>query len=236
MEEESCPTISEGVCNYPYLPAIEGYEQTFRVNNLTTGEESTEERIFRGVSIESADTGSPSTESFGYDLISGDMTTNITVYCLPDGLISNEVQAMSENSAPGMQHGGGSFKTLYVNYEGVTYKKDPAPGDTWTQSMEWVVEMEDSPIDQFMFKTVSNFTYVGIETVNVPAGTFRAQRIDMDMVMKLGPLFSGNTFFQIASIPVTASSWNAECVGMVKYIYNAMDEEKVTELIEYSFP
>lgn len=232
----NCPLIPKGACGYPYLPAIEGYQQVFRVIDITTGDETSEKRVFTGVKNEIQGSDNPSAESFGYELLTSETTTDITIFCMPDGLLSNEVQALSENSTPGMQHGGGDFTTDYINYDGVTFKNDASPGDTWTQSMEWVITIENSPIDQLMFRTVSNFTYIGMETVVVPAGTFQAQRIDMDMEIRLGPLLSGDTFFQIARIPVTASSWHAECVGMVKYLYNAMEEEKVTELVEYSYP
>jgi hypothetical protein len=101
--------------------------------------------------------------------------------------------------------------------------------------MQWVVEMKESFISEFMLISSSTITYSGSETISVPAGTFTAHRIDMKMDFRVGPIFGGS-FLQIASIPITATSWNVDCLGTVKYIYNAMDEEKVIELVEASFP
>lgn len=229
---DSCQLIPEGVCYHPLFPAIEGYVQSYRVRNLTTGEESTEVRTFGAVEINNEE--EPQGQ-FSIELKTGEDIATIDAFCYPEGILVNETQAMAQMSDEGMGGSIGDFETKSINFNGFTYPKNLSPGDTWTQSMDWIVEMDSSFISEFMLKSVTTYTYVGTETVEVPAGTFTAHRIDMEVDFRVGPLFGGS-FMQIASIPASVSLWNVECIGTVKYVYNAMDEEKVIELTDYTFP
>lgn len=233
---EECASIPSGLCYLSFQPAIDGYTQTFRVVNKTTNEESLEVRKFGPIQINTQKPGEEREDRFSYDLISGEDLTNIEVYCRPEGLIVNDIPAISETGYQYSEYGGESFETLSINYEGVTYPRDPKPGEKWTLNMEWIVKMDTPLINKFKFTAESEFTYVGTEIIEVPAGTFTARRFEMNTTMKLGPLLGENTFIQVATIPISATSWQADCVGFIKFSYRAMDEEKAGELIEFNYP
>lgn len=233
--DEVCQLIPEGLCYYPLFPAIEGYTQKFRVTNITTGEESYETRIYGATETNTQGAGEEQQDQFSYDLVTDETTTTIEAFCMAGGILVNDVQAMAAISEDSMNYSDGSWDTISLDINGFTYPRELSPGDTWTQTMEWVVDMDMAMINEFMLKSTTTFTYVGIETVEVPAGTFSAHRIEMVMDFVVGPMFNGS-FMQFASIPVSGTSWNVDCLGAVKYAYNAMDEETISELVEYSLP
>ena len=233
--DEVCQLIPEGLCYYPLFPAIEGYTQKFRVTNITTGEESFETRIYGATETNTQGAGEEQQDQFSYDLVTDQATTTIDAFCMAGGLLINDVQAMAAISEDSMGNSDGSWETISLDINGFTYPRELSPGDTWTQTMEWVVDMNMPMINEFMLKSTTTFTYVGIETVEVPAGTFSAHRIEMVMDFVVGPMFNGS-FMQFANIPVSGTSWNVDCLGTVKYTYDAMDEETVSELVEYSLP
>jgi hypothetical protein len=233
--DEACQLIPEGLCYYPLFPAIEGYTQKFLVSNITTGEESYETRIYGATETNIQGAGEEQQDKFTYDLVTDAATTTIEAFCLADGILVNDIQAMAAISEDSMNYSDGSWETISLDINGFTYPRELSPGDTWTQTMEWVVDMDMAMINEFMLKSTTTFTYVGIETVEVPAGTFTAHRIDMVMDFVVGPMFN-DSFMQFASIPVSGTSWNVDCLGPVKYAYNAMDEETISELVEYSLP
>jgi hypothetical protein len=111
-------------------------------------------------------------------------------------------------------------REAYPEHEGLEVKYEPAkqylrnplsPGAKWYWSGKSVAQNE----------MTESHEVIGLETVKVPAGTFRAMKI-------------ASKVSEAAAIK-TITYWYAEGVGLVKYKTEAGPVSYVFELVDYSF-
>ncbi|MEX1071721.1 MAG: hypothetical protein WEC37_03755, partial [Anaerolineales bacterium] len=130
-----------------------------------------------------------------------------------------------------LQFGGGAAANLAgnnidatfntTNSTGVTLPADLAVGSTWTQSLDIEGQMTvEGGISAAATGTVDySAQAVSIETINVPAGSFEAIKIEFDLTFNINATVSGLT------VPVTltgmTTSWYAPNVGWVRSVDNS---------------
>lgn len=166
-----------------------------------------------------------------------DLTLTQQWECKPEGLVALE---LGGGTAASLVTGETELKLETSNISGVTFPRAISAGDEWTHSMDVSGEIE---MGAGLFSTVdgratSNFQAVGVENVEVPAGSFEALRVETEFALDMTVTVEGN------SIPVifttTSSSWHVMNIGWVKQISEtAIFEVPTTETIEltaYSLP
>lgn len=166
-----------------------------------------------------------------------DLTLTQQWECKPEGLVSLEL-------------GGGTAASIVTsdvdvnletsNISGVTFPGSISVGDEWTHSMDvsGEVELGTGVSGTADGRATTNFQAVGIENVEVPAGTFEALQVDTEFTLDMTVTTEG------VSIPVffttTGSSWHVTNIGWVKGAsISTVFEIPITETIElttYSVP
>ena len=126
-----------------------------------------------------------------------------------------------------------------TNGSGVSFPRQIHPGDSWQQIMD--VEGDITFMNEEATATGSGqmvFKAIGTESVTVPAGTFEALRVDVDITLNINASYEGIT------LPVSFSGdytyWFAPGVGWVRaagtgsFLGNSFSE--TTELQSYTIP
>ena len=122
------------------------------------------------------------------------------------------------------------FKTLAIAYT-------PAlqPIDSWTQALD--LEGTET-VNSNTFPANNNLTYdckaSGIESVSVTAGTFDAMRVDCTTLAHVVVQMSNKPVD--TTLNLTATSWYAKDIGVVKSLTSGLGIESTVELISYTIP
>ncbi|MDW8278804.1 MAG: hypothetical protein RMJ85_12365 [Anaerolineales bacterium] len=143
---------------------------------------------------------------------SSDLTAYIEGQCTREGLVLMQVPGSRTTTSAE----SGSSTTVSFSNSGVSLPNDVAPGSQWSQTLHVTTEAGTSLIE-------ATYVAVGFENIVVPAGSFRALKVEQSgYVTVFGQQVSMHGFL-----------WYAEGVGVVR---SAMDGAPVLELTVYDFP
>jgi hypothetical protein len=219
------PVAGEGLCANAYYPVREGSTWTYKSIGGPAGEYSFTDTI-----------ATVRADGFTLSTQIGDSTRSLEWTCTAQGLT-----ALQLGGAPAaMLNSQGIQMNLNVNnVTGVTFPRQINPGDQWQQTMDvtgnvtMMNEEAEATGDAKM-----NFSAIGNESVTVPAGTFDALKVQVDVTLNINATYQGIT------LPVSFTGaytyWFAPNVGWVKasgtgnVLGNAFTD--TTELQSYSIP
>jgi hypothetical protein len=203
-------------CDHPYFPMRSGASWTFA---------SSEGTITWSIGDASGSTGSASA-IMDIAFPAGSMTTHWT--CTPAGIVSYDFGSISAS-------GIGALVAMDVtDSSGVWLPAEEllTPGYSWTNNYTTTVSAAAIGADVDMTSTTDEtLTVVGMETVNVPAGTFEALRVDSTSVSTFGGMMAG-----IPSMTTNSTYWYVEGVGIVRYVQRSADYSGGGDLASYSVP
>ncbi len=199
--DDSYPNPEQGLCTNTYYPVSQGATWTYKSTGGPAGEYSFTDTI-------------TSVRDGGFTLSTqiGDLTRTQEWTCTAEGLA-----ALQLGGAPAAMLNSQDIQlNLNVNNSsGVTFPIQINPGDQWQQTLDVtgdVVAMNEEA--EANGNVQMNFSAAGMESVTVPAGTFDALRVEVNVTLDIEATYSGIT------LPVTFSGdytyWFAPNVGWVK--------------------
>jgi len=214
-----------GLCTNAYYPTRSGATWTYKSTGGPGGEYSFTDTI-------------TAVHSDGFTLSTqiGELTRTQEWTCTTEGLA-----ALQLGGAPAAMLNSQNIQlNLDVdNATGVTFPGQINIGDQWQQTLDVsgnVTVMNEEA--EAAGTAQMNFSATGNETVTVPAGTFDALKVDVDVTLNVNASYEGIT------LPVTFSGdytyWFAEGVGWVKasgtgsVLGSSFSE--TTELQSYNIP
>ena len=221
----STPVAGQGLCTNVYYPVRQGATWTYKSTGGPAGEYSFMDTI-------------TSARENGFTLTTqiGDLTRTQEWTCNADGLA-----ALQLGGAPAAMLNSQNIQlNLDIsNSTGVTFPSQINPGDEWQQTMNVTgnVTMMNQEADA-TGNAQMNFSAMGNESVTVPAGTFDALKVAVDVRLNVDASYEGIT------LPVSFSGeytyWFAPGVGWVKSsgTGNVLGSSftDTTELQSYSIP
>ena len=185
------------------------------------------------------------------DMVTGASSAGFTLASQFDGLTKEQTWECSSDGLVALEYAGGgqasvttsgvtaTFETTEMS--GVTLPNEIAVGDSWSQSFTVRgVSILDAEMTSETTGTVQFImTAVGIETVEVPAGSFEAIKIEVQTTLDFMMSIDGGE-----SVPFLMSSsghtWMVEGVGWVKSVSTAtvmgITSSDTLELISYTIP
>jgi hypothetical protein len=223
--ETSTPAAAQGLCTNTYYPVRQGATWTYKSTGGPAGEYSFTDTI-------------PSVRDDGFTLSTqvGDLTRTQDWTCSAEGLA-----ALQLGGAPAAMLNSQDIQlNLDINTgTGVTFPRQINPGDRWQQTMDFtgnVTMMNEEA--QATGTAQMNFSAIGNESVTVPAGSFEALKVEVDVTLNIQAAYGGVT------LPVAFSGeyayWFAPNVGWVRSsgTGNVLGSSfsDTTELQSYSIP
>jgi hypothetical protein len=156
--------------------------------------------------------------------------------CKPEGLAS---LSFGSGAAGGLSASGVQMDLTTSNIQGVIVPKTVNAGDQWPYSLDLDGNMQYSGTSVDTRGTASfTFNALGEESVTVPAGTFNAMKIHVDLKLDLQVTYSG--FTAPATFTIPSDIWYAPGVGWVKATSSGdifgMAFNETIELQSYSIP
>lgn len=132
--------------------------------------------------------------------------------CTPEGLAS---LTFGSGAAGGISTSGVQMDLTTTNVQGVIVPKTINVGDQWPYSLDFTGNMEynDTTVDTEGTATFT-FNAVGEESVTVPAGTFDAMKLHVDLELNMNVTYSGFKAPVVFTIP--SDIWYVPDVGWVK--------------------
>jgi hypothetical protein len=223
--EGGTPAAGQGICTNVYYPVRQGATWTYKSTGGPAGEYSFTDTItaVRG-------------DGFTLSTQIGDLTRTQEWTCTAEGLA-----ALQLGGAPAAMLNSQNIQlNLDINNAtGVTFPGQINPGDQWQQTMNVTgnVTMMNEEADA-TGNAQMNFSAIGIESVTVPAGTFDALKVEVDVTLNVDATYESIT------LPVSFSGeyiyWFAPGVGWVKSsgTGNVLGSSFTdsTELQSYSIP
>jgi hypothetical protein len=214
-----------GLCVNPFYPVRQGATWTYKSTGGPAGEYSFTDTI-----------SSVREDGFTLSTQIAGLTRAQDWTCTPEGLT-----ALQLGGAPAALLNSQNIQlTLDVkNVSGITFPSQVKPGDQWQQSMD--VEGTVNAMNEEATATGNaqmKFSAIGTESVTVPAGTFDALKVNVDVTLNV------NAKYQGMALPVTFfgdyTYWFAPGVGWVKAsgtgnVFGASFSE-TTELQTYNIP
>ena len=219
------PTAEQGLCTNPYYPVHQGATWTYKSTGGPGGEYSFTDTI-----------SSVRQDGFTLSTQIGDITRSQEWTCSEQGLT-----ALQLGGAPAAMLNSQNIQlNLNVsNITGVTFPSQINPGDQWEQTLalQGNVTMMNEQAEA-TGNAQMKFAAIGNESVTVPAGTFEALKVQVEVTLNLNATYQGIT------LPVSFNGaytyWFAPNVGWVKatgtgnVLGNAFSD--TTELQSYSIP
>jgi hypothetical protein len=200
-ETPSGSTTVKGICANDYYPVVQGATWTYKSTGSPAGDYSFTDTI-------------SSVKRDGFTLTSqyGNLTRTQDWNCTEQGLVA-------------LQLGGPAVATLHsqdMNFtfdakkvEGVTIPPQMTPGNEWGHSLDFEGKMDiagESATAEGNAQTA--FKALGEESVNVPAGSFQAMKVEVNTNITFTIKVQG------ISVPASFSGsytyWYAKGVGWVK--------------------
>lgn len=223
--EGSTPVAGQGLCANIYYPVRQGATWSYKSTGGPAGEYSFTDTI-------------TSVRENGFTLSTqiGDLTRTQEWTCTAEGL-----SALQLGGAPAAMLNSQNIRlNLDIsNATGVTFPSQINPGDQWQQTMNVTgnVTMMNEEADASGTAQM-NFSAIGNESVTVPAGTFDALKVAVNVALNVDATYEGIT------LPVSFSGeytyWFAPGVGWVKSsgTGNVLGSSftDTTELQSYSIP
>jgi hypothetical protein len=199
--EGATPDVPQTLCTNTYYPVREGATWTYKSMGGPAGEYSFTDTI-------------TSVRDGGFTLSTqiGDLTRTQEWTCTAEGLA-----ALQLGGAPAAMLNSQNIQlNLDINNAtGVTFPNQINPGDEWQQTLEVtgnVIAMNEEA--EATGNVQMSFAAIGNEGVTVPAGTFEALKVEVDVVLNIDATYGGIT------LPVSFSGdytyWFAPGVGWVK--------------------
>lgn len=193
--------VEQGLCTNLYYPVRQSATWTYKSTGGPAGEYSFTDTI-------------TSLREDGFTLSTqiGDLTRAQEWTCTAEGL-----SALQLGGAPAAMLNSQNIQlNLDVdNATGVTFPSQINPGDQWQQNLD--VSGNVMALNEEAEATGSvqmSFNAVGNESVTVPAGTFEALKVEVDVILNVNATFEGIT------LPVSFTGdytyWFAPGVGWVK--------------------
>jgi hypothetical protein len=208
-------------CNNTWLPVTSNATWSYHVTNGPTGDFDYSTQILDLVP-----------DAFNEMSIIGSVAQTIGWQCTPAGLVVlKPVTGPSASVLSPVTFA--DFTTTGMS--GVTIPNVISPGDQWTQIFNLHGEHTnaDGSVSTSDGTYTNHFTATGVENVTVPNGTFLAMRIDIVANLDITAVVSN------VPVPVhtsvTATTWYASGIGMVKTISNVEGLSSTVELVTSSF-
>ena len=199
--EGSTPVTEQGLCTNLYYPVRQSATWTYKSTGGPAGEYSFTDTI-------------TAVQEDGFTLSTqiGDLTRTQQWTCTPEGLA-----ALQLGGAPAAMLNSQNIQlNLDIsNATGATFPSQINPGDQWQQTMD--VQGNVTMMNQEAQATGNaqmNFSAIGNESVTVPAGTFEALRVEVDVTLNVDATYEGLTL--PVSFSGTYTYWFAPNVGWVK--------------------
>lgn len=200
------PERSGGPCGNPYYPVVDGATWVYDIEGLP--------QAVHTMSIE--DEG-----KFKIAVVDVDSAAVLEGRCTADGIVLME-QGMEGSFFS--ESGSSSTSTLYN--EGVTLPNDLKVGDAWSQVTGILADGADSDVS-LSSRTITNYSVVGIESVTVPAGSFKALKIEQRATMEIYG----------KEIRTLGALWYVRGIGNVKTENGLEGGEKfLVQLVSYEIP
>lgn len=215
----------EGLCANPLFPVKLGATWTYSGMGSSAGDYSFTDTI-------------TDVREDGFTLASqfDGLTRTQEWACKPEGLAS---LTFGGGAAGGIITNGVQMELTTSNVQGINLPKTVNAGDQWPYSLDFEgsMQLSDAPVGAQGTATF-DFNAVGVESVTVPAGTFNAMKIHVNMVLDMKITLSGFT------TPVTFTSpadmWFAPGVGWVKAVSSGdlmgTSFDETIELQSYTIP
>lgn len=218
--------VLSGPCGNPYYPVVMGASYTY--NSSNAGYTSTITSVREdGFTVTHTIAGSAQTHEWE---------------CLPEGLVdlSNPIGDAFETTVEGITLTGDTSVT------GVTIPASISVGDKWTQTYVGTMDAQElgGALD---FSLTVNYSVVGEEEVTVPAGTFKALKLNNTMESNF-ILKAAGVSMPLYTYSATSTTWVVENIGIVKSITQGFmkgsteqlplsyEFSDTTELVEFSLP
>lgn len=231
-EPELSPTQStqpennnQGLCANPLYPVKPGATWTYKSSGSFSGDYSFTDTI-------------TAVREDGFTLTSqfDDLTRTQEWACKPEGLAS---LTFGSGAAAGISTSGAQMDLITSNIQGVNLPGTVAAGDQWPYSLDFEGTMEITGMSADVQGTATYiFNAVGEEGVTVPAGTFTAMKIHVDLTLEMQIAFSG--IDTPAEFTSSSDAWFAPGVGWVKSISSGdmmgTTYNETIELQSYNIP
>jgi len=217
--------VDTGLCSNPLYPVKQGATWTYRSTGSLSGDFSFTDTI-------------TAVHEDGFTLSSQVDGTTLTQewVCKPEGLAS---LTFGSGTAAGISTSGVKMDLTSSNVQGVILPKTVSAGDLWPYSLDFEGNMEYSGTSVDTQGTASfSFNALGEESVTVPAGTFNALKIHVDLTLDMEATYFGFTAPAVFTIPTDV--WYAPGVGWVKATSSGnifgMAFNETIELQSYNIP
>lgn len=224
-QTEETQVVETGLCSNPLFPVKSGATWTYNSTGSLSGDFNLTDTITDvredGFTLESQMGGSTFTQEWA---------------CSPEGLASLTFGA---GVAGGISTSGVQMDLASTNVQGVILPKTINAGDQWPYSVDFEGNMEYSGTSVDTTGTASfTFSALGEESVTVPAGTFNAMKLHVDLRLEMQVTYSGFTAPAVFTVP--SDIWYAPDVGWVKAsssgdIFGMAFNENI-ELQSYNIP
>ncbi|HET6596886.1 MAG TPA: hypothetical protein VFG81_14775 [Anaerolineales bacterium] len=219
------PAAEQSLCTNVYYPVQQGATWTYKSTGGPAGEYS----FIDTINAVRADGFTLSTQI-------GDLTRTQEWTCTPEGLA-----ALQLGGAPAAMLNSQNIE-LHLdidNATGLTFPRQISPGSQWQQNMDVTGNVTAFNEQAEATGNVQmSFNAVGNESVTVPAGTFEALKVEVDVTLNVNATYEGIT------LPVSFTGdytyWFAPNVGWVKasgtgsVLGNSFTD--TTELQSYNIP
>ncbi len=181
-------SLDAGACSNPYFPVVVGASWIY----ASSGDASEPYTFSSTVSEVFPDRFTLTSE---FD----DLTLTQQWECKPEGLVSLE---LGGGPAASLVTGDVELTLETSNVEGVTLPVSISAGDEWSHTLDLVgeVSLGEGMSGSAEGTATTHYTAVGMESVEVAAGTFEALRVDTSFTLALTVSTQG------ISLPVTFSS------------------------------
>jgi hypothetical protein len=200
-------------CSNPYIPVVEGLRVQYSSadGEISQTIDEVENGGFKVTQI------MPDGSSFSMDW-----------ECTPEGLKGFTAQDQLQGMLADF---GGAYSDIEI--DGVALPAGVSVGDAWVMNVRIIVGVAQSGVDsRNTIDLELNFSAISEDTISVPAGSFRALRVDYTTqgVNNLEITAPAGVFTQqLAVIEGSGSDWYVECLGRVKSISTSV----VTGIADY---
>lgn len=188
------PPSQPAQCKNPYYPVVNN--ATFFYHAST------------GTNVIQTMVADDSSGVFTITVESSDITAYIEGQCTSEGIVLMQIPGSKTTTSDGT--------VVSLDNSGVSLPNDVAPGSQWSQTLSVTTSAGTSLIE-------STYAAVGFENVVVPAGSFRALKVEQ----------GGSVTVFGQKVTMHGFLWYVEGVGLVR---SAMDGAPVLELTLYDFP
>jgi hypothetical protein len=194
-------TPEQALCTNTYYPVRQGATWTYKSTGGPAGEYSFTDTIT-----------STRVDSFTLSTQIGNITRTQEWTCTAEGLAAQQL-----GGAPAAMLNSQNIQMNLdvINATGVAFPSQINPGDQWSHTLEVagnVTMMNEEA--QATGNAQMNFSALGNESVTVPAGTFDALKVEVDVTLNIDATYEGIT------LPVSFTGeytyWFAPNVGWVK--------------------